>query len=561
MSRIGVRGLRSCALLACLGIGGFAWAAGDKGDFEEFLEDAQREIRGFQEEARREIQAFKDERDREFAEFLRETWLEMNLFAGEVRDAAPKPDTQPVVPPPPRPEVPPKPEPVPQPRPAPKPPSVPEAPKPVPPPEVEPPPPPRPEPVMPKEPAPKPVPPAPAPKPVPPPPAAVPKPEAPRVPELRPAPPPPERPAPKTILVESDFLGTPVRLSCDQRLLVRLQEPLGNESVSAFWAALGKADYDPILAALEERRKGLELNDWGYAQLAYGVGARLYPSRPNEAVLFTWFLLAKAGFKARVAYAGDRVHLFLPSKQQLYATPYLTLKGERYFLIDLPGAKTSDKRFYTYDGEYPRADRNLDLDLPAFPVTGRRVESRALSFEWNGARIAVPVQVDARAVDFLETYPSTELSVYFRAQVDATTGQSLLGALEPLIRGKPEQDAVNLLLRFVQTAFPYKTDEQQFGVEKYFFVQETLHFPYSDCEDRSVLFAWLVRNLLHLEVVGLVYPGHVATAVRLNGEPAGDSLTVKGRTFVIADPTYVNARVGMTMPKYRGVAPQVVEIL
>ena len=47
-------------------------------------------------------------------------------------------------------------------------------------------------------------------------------------------------------------------------------------------------------------------------------------------------------------------------------------------------------------------------------------------------------------------------------------------------------------------------------------LDEPLFYPYSDCEDHSVLFAYLVRELPGLEVIGLDYPGHVATAVRFS---------------------------------------------
>ena len=77
-------------------------------------------------------------------------------------------------------------------------------------------------------------------------------------------------------------------------------------------------------------------------------------------------------------------------------------------------------------------------------------------------------------------------------------------------------DAVNVLLRFVQTGFSYLTDSEQFGREKFMFPEETLSYPYSDCEDRSFLFAYLVSSLLGLDVIGLDYPGHVATAVKFS---------------------------------------------
>ena len=42
------------------------------------------------------------------------------------------------------------------------------------------------------------------------------------------------------------------------------------------------------------------------------------------------------------------------------------------------------------------------------------------------------------------------------------------------------------------------------------------YYPYCDCEDRSVLYSYLVRNLLKLDVVLLDYPNHIATAVCFN---------------------------------------------
>ena len=151
--------------------------------------------------------------------------------------------------------------------------------------------------------------------------------------------------------------------------------------------------------------------------------------------------------------------------------------------------------------------------------------------------------------------------MYFVADVNMATGNPLLQQLKPLVEGKSEQDAVNLLLRFVQTAFKYKTDEGQFGIENYLFPEETLYYPYSDCEDRSVFFAWLVRNLLGLEVIGLDYPGHIAAAVNFNETVRGDAIRFNNKRYVVTDPTYVNASAGMTMPDFKNKRPDVIRII
>ena len=122
-----------------------------------------------------------------------------------------------------------------------------------------------------------------------------------------------------------------------------------------------------------------------------------------------------------------------------------------------------------------------------------------------------------------------------------------------------ELEAVNFLLRFVQTAFDYKTDDQQFGKEKYLMLEETLHYPSSDCEDRSIFFSFLVKNLLHLDVVGLDYPGHIATAVKFNSDLSGDLISYNGYNYLICDPTYINANAGMVMPQFKNIEPKVIK--
>ena len=74
------------------------------------------------------------------------------------------------------------------------------------------------------------------------------------------------------------------------------------------------------------------------------------------------------------------------------------------------------------------------------------------------------------------------------------------------------------------------------------------------------MFAFLVKRLTGLEVIGLGYPGHVATAVGFNSEVPGDHVMVNGRTFTVCDPTYINANAGMTMPQYRGETPEVLHM-
>ena len=83
---------------------------------------------------------------------------------------------------------------------------------------------------------------------------------------------------------------------------------------------------------------------------------------------------------------------------------------------------------------------------------------------------------------------------------------------------------------------------------------------YSDCEDRSILFCRLVKEILNMDVVLLHYPNHIAAAVRFTQPTSGDSVSVDGRQYVVCDPTYIGASVGDTMPQFAGTKPEVVKV-
>ena len=183
-----------------------------------------------------------------------------------------------------------------------------------------------------------------------------------------------------------------------------------------------------------------------------------------------------------------------------------------------------------------------------------------MSFEYAGKQYEFEAEYEQARIDFLNTYPQLDLALYFESEVGEAAESPLLQQLSNEIQGMSEQDAVNFLLRFVQTSFRYRTDDKQFGKENYLFPEETIFYPYSDCEDRSVLFAWLVKRLLGLDVVGLNYPGHVATAVYLQDSVDGDHVAYNGKRYTVADPTYINATAGMTMPEFRNTKPKVIPI-
>lgn len=356
------------------------------------------------------------------------------------------------------------------------------------------------------------------------------------------------------------FFGTTMAFDLDPRLVPELASPMGQEAIASFWAALSQEDWSGFLSQAEGQRERTGLGDWGHYLLLDRVAVSLCGGDPHRRVLVVWFLLNKAGYDARVGYSGDRVHLLLRTSSELFQVPYLELGGQTFYVVSAAPGGAALERLFTYDGTYPGADRPLDLHFRSSPRLGSGRVERELVFQFGGREHRIPVAVSRPAVEYFAAHPQTAYDVYFAAGPSPMAEQALLRGLRPLVAKMTEREAVALLLRFVQTAFEYKTDTEQFAAEKPLFVEETLFYPYSDCEDRSVLFAYLVRRLLGLPVVGLHYPGHVATAVRLTDDVAGETVAVGQDRYLICDPTYINADPGKAIPDCSGMTPRIIAV-
>lgn len=330
---------------------------------------------------------------------------------------------------------------------------------------------------------------------------------------------------------------------------------LNENAIADAYEALCNSDYKPLLADCAQIRKDLRLNDWGVFTLVRQV-ADTYCGTANESIVMQQFLLNEMGYKARMARKAteDKMMLFVATDCSIYAHPYITLNGQNYYNLS---GNNEQCQFYMCQKDSPKAKNSVGMQLKEAPLFPGTVVSS--THQAKGSTARVTVDVPKALMDFYKDYPQCDYSVYFNAPVNAAMENRILSSLAPLVQGRNEADAANILINFVQTAFQYQTDGQQFGYEKPFFVEELFYYPYSDCEDRAMLFSYLVRKLLGLDVVLLDYPEHIATAVRFNGNVSGDYLMVNGRKYIVCDPTYIGASIGMTMPRYKTVSAKVLK--
>lgn len=330
------------------------------------------------------------------------------------------------------------------------------------------------------------------------------------------------------------------------------------KAVSEAWQRLSDDRYYDIVAGCLYWKRRLGLCDWGYYKFVEQLSRDICGSDTDDAVVLTMFVMAQSGYKARIGRKNDRLVLLMPFAETVYGYMFTNIGGDRFYLLDKNGGGGT---FYVFDCQFP-GEQAMSVALTSYPeVAVRNAPPRKLvSLNFPDG---VEISINANLMDFLNDYPVTDRWDLYAA---ASLAPELKESLYPVLRGSLDKmqprKSVNMLLEFVQHAFEYKTDQDQFGYERPLFGDESCFYPYNDCEDRAIFFAILVRELLDLDVVLLDYPGHIATAIRFQADCdlTGDKIVMPDGDYIICDPTYIGAFAGMCMPQYKTTPASVIRI-
>lgn len=347
-------------------------------------------------------------------------------------------------------------------------------------------------------------------------------------------------PAEQFNIMDFKLFGEDIRL-CRKPFPEKLAG-LSPKDVSAFWIQMSECDYQPMLQTCRDAQKSKGFNDWAVYQLVLELANQTYPRQYNEQAVMAVFLLNQLGFEAKVGFGSAHLFCLLAVNQQIYGISFADIDKYRYYLLEVDPKymnRENSFAFHTYDVPFPAPTHGVDMNVT------QPLKSSAFPDIIDSA-----INISTSMVEFFSTYPQVEITVYANATPSDVFCKSVEQAFKSYLETQNTLEAVDFLLAFLHYGFEYATDEEQFGYEKPFFCEENFYYPYNDCEDRSVLFAFLVRHLLHLDVVLIDYPGHLATAVHFPTEVKGESVMYNGKRYVICDPTYIGAPVGVEMPDY-----------
>lgn len=341
--------------------------------------------------------------------------------------------------------------------------------------------------------------------------------------------------------------------ACDVRFNDKMRFTLGSGGLDAISEAWAQMSADGIcnnaIRDCLELRIRLGLSDWAYLNMLKNYAEAVY-GQSDEAVLLMAYIYCQSGYSMRLGMNSGCLFMLYASKHNVYGIPYMQIDGMNFYPFDDKAEDASVCNAF-FPGEKPLSLLITTEQDFSYDATAER-ELKAKAF----TDMDVKVSVNKNLIDFYNTYPTSEIdgnfmtrwAIYANTPMEKEVRKKLYPALRNRLNGLNEIESMQRLLNWVQTAFVYEYDDKVWGEDRAFFAEETLFYPYCDCEDRAILLTRLVRDLLGLDCILIYYPGHLACAVNFNSQVNGDYITLNGKRFTVCDPTYIGASVGLTMP-------------
>ncbi len=351
-----------------------------------------------------------------------------------------------------------------------------------------------------------------------------------------------------------------VRLTSSQRF--KLLELEINE-IAKTWEALSSDNYNNVIRDCLELRIKHQLCDWAYLRLLDKLSSSFLGEGTNEAELFKAFLYCQSGYQMRLAMANNHLYMLYASQHSIFEKPCWKI-DEIFYYADNYDAE----QIQICEASFPH-EQAMSLYVPneqnleTIKSANRILQSEDV--DW----LRVDVSENENVIKFCNEYPSscigdnfiTRWAMYANMPLNNNTKDQLYPqfvAFFDAVKRSFEEDGtdmrnyapacVDLICHWIQTSFVYEYDDKVWGGDRAFFADETLYYPYCDCEDRSILLTRMVRDLLNLKCALVYYPGHLATAIAVGEDIKGDYIRINGTKFLVCDPTYIGAPIGMTMP-------------
>lgn len=355
--------------------------------------------------------------------------------------------------------------------------------------------------------------------------------------------------------IHFNFYNESVQLIFNDQILIEGSFEANENSISEFYTQMESTPYQSLLDSLKAYQNKFQLNDWLFYELIRASMQQAYEGKSDlQKELTNWFFLTKAGYDTRLTYLGDYVFVYVHSNENIFETPLIEVDGKTFINLSNIHRKVETNGIYLniHSLEPNENGKSFSFELNQLPNFKPVEKNRKLRFKWRNQEFNLNIKFDLNLINIMEHYPLFEEAKYIQTPLSNSAATSLLPQFKKILKFKTEIEALEIIAIFTRSAFRYKDDQDYFGRNKPMIGDELFHYPYSDCEDRSALFYYLVDKLLRLPMIVIAYDDHLTIAVATT-RSIGKPIRFENRKYFICDPTgpYNSEKIGNAPIGYR----------
>lgn len=344
------------------------------------------------------------------------------------------------------------------------------------------------------------------------------------------------------------FYGAPVQLELPASLMQApaLKAVPDKSALEQRIRAWDAEDMETLASAIKESARAMFLDDVATGRLIYACAQQLYGDGA-DAVLFEWLLLRHATYDAVLGYGGT-LKVYVQFAFLTEGTQFVLFMGKKYTLPQGEPDPATGKETIFVSALEPAAPRNASFwNLYRLPQLGksRRLRKCTFSFESKNYKLFIPWMDDV--VEYLNDLPVIALGpLFYQTPMNPRARLLIQDSLTIWTQGFSQQKKLDFILAFLQESFPYRRDRDYLNYDRHNFSEQTLAAPYADCEDKAILYAQLVRDVLGLSAI-LVYNSaleHVAVGIAWKEPGAGTTVQFQNQRYLICEPANYGYRSG-----------------
>lgn len=292
-----------------------------------------------------------------------------------------------------------------------------------------------------------------------------------------------------------------------------------------------------LIQQMNNEATRLQMDDMAWLILLNKFTSVAYKNQPASIqTLFKYALLFQKNIDVVLGYSEQGYTLYGRTNFEIDNCLYIRKQNKTYYDLSFSqqAQPQPEQEFTPITDHHKRLPLVMNMINP--PAFNAKQAKKVLPFEYDGFVYFISGQVNQSLVEYYHDLPTISINtVYLNYGLSELAKQSFTRELKRAVADMPKAQALDFILKFTQTAIEYRKDK----IEKFAFPEETLVADFADCEDKAVLFATLVYQVLGMKSVALYYKNaeHINVAVESWNKNIEGNFTFNSQAYVVCEPS------------------------